>query len=312
MARPPKIGLDYFPLDIDIDQDDKIQIILFEGGIEGFGIIIKLLMNIYKKGYYVEFTDKDKQLFAYRSGVSIEKINKILQVALDNGLFNKKLHQRYSIITSHGIQIRYVNCCERRKEIEIESKYCLLNQREMDEYRKIRLVQDDENISITDIINGRGMLTNSNNDRVNVDDNGVNAYNNQANVDDNEVNVYNNRVNVDDGTIKESINPQSKVKKSKEEERRYKEGKKRYSISGIDKVNISQQQYKELVDQYSQTLIDNKILDLENYIINGKGSKYKDHYKVLLNWLRRDQIRYEGTQKNLQGIQNNSNIKLPF
>ena len=43
MARPIKSGLDYFPLDVDIDQDDKVAIIEAEHGMLGFGIVIKLL-----------------------------------------------------------------------------------------------------------------------------------------------------------------------------------------------------------------------------------------------------------------------------
>ena len=34
MARPLKEGLDYFPLDVDVDQDDKVAIIEGMHGVE--------------------------------------------------------------------------------------------------------------------------------------------------------------------------------------------------------------------------------------------------------------------------------------
>lgn len=43
MARYLKSGLDYFPLNVDIDQDDKMALIEAQYGIVGFGIVIKFL-----------------------------------------------------------------------------------------------------------------------------------------------------------------------------------------------------------------------------------------------------------------------------
>ena len=59
MARPQKTGLDYFPLDVELD--DKFEIIKSEFGVEGFGIIIKLFMKIYgQHGYYMVFAERDR------------------------------------------------------------------------------------------------------------------------------------------------------------------------------------------------------------------------------------------------------------
>ena len=42
MARPQKEGLDYFPFDVDMDQDDKVALIEAKHGITGFGVVVKL------------------------------------------------------------------------------------------------------------------------------------------------------------------------------------------------------------------------------------------------------------------------------
>ncbi len=52
MARPTKDGLDYFPLDVDIFEDEKIEAIAGEFGIKGELAVIKLLCAVYKKGYF--------------------------------------------------------------------------------------------------------------------------------------------------------------------------------------------------------------------------------------------------------------------
>ena len=52
----------------------------------------------------------------------------------------------------------------------------------------------------------------------------------------------------------------------------------------IENVKITQEEYNKLVKKYGADYIANQILNLENYIVNGKGDKYKSHYKVLLTW----------------------------
>lgn len=53
LARPKKQGLDYFPLDVNVD--NKIEILESKYGILGFGFIIKLFQKIYANGYYLEW-----------------------------------------------------------------------------------------------------------------------------------------------------------------------------------------------------------------------------------------------------------------
>lgn len=57
MARPAKEGLDYFPLDVGIFEDEKIEAIAGEFGIKGELAVIKLLCAIYKKGYFILWDD---------------------------------------------------------------------------------------------------------------------------------------------------------------------------------------------------------------------------------------------------------------
>ena len=50
-----KSGIDYFPLDVVLDE--KFELIEAEYGLTGFGVIVRLLQEIYgKAGYYIEWT----------------------------------------------------------------------------------------------------------------------------------------------------------------------------------------------------------------------------------------------------------------
>lgn len=56
----------------------------------------------------------------------------------------------------------------------------------------------------------------------------------------------------------------------------------------IDKVKITQDQYNALVNKHGKELVNNQILGLDSYIVNGKGAKYKDHYRVLNTWCNKN------------------------
>lgn len=65
MPRPQKAGLDYFPLDTDMEQDDKIALIEAKYGIVDFGVVIKLFKKIYHSdGYYCNWNEEIQLLFS--------------------------------------------------------------------------------------------------------------------------------------------------------------------------------------------------------------------------------------------------------
>ena len=101
MPRPQKAGLDYFPLDTDMEQDDKIALIEAKYGIVGFGVVIKLFKkNYHSKGYYCNWSEEIQLLFSRKVGVDLEKIIEIVKDAIKWGLFDKRLFKEYEILTS--------------------------------------------------------------------------------------------------------------------------------------------------------------------------------------------------------------------
>lgn len=121
MARPQKAGLDYFPLDVDMD--DKIKLIDAKFGVAGFGVLIKLWQIIYSNGYYITWTEKELLLYKNRINADINLINDVINECLKWGIFNNDLYEKYSILTSNGIQKRYLEATKRRSEITLATEY---------------------------------------------------------------------------------------------------------------------------------------------------------------------------------------------
>lgn len=124
MPRPIKEGLDYFPLDVNLD--DKIYMVECEMGLTGFALLIKLFIKIYKNGYYINWNGKIAKMFARQNNTEVNVVNKLLDVCINEEIINKDLYDKYNILTSRGIQKRYLEAVKRRKEITLIKKYMLV------------------------------------------------------------------------------------------------------------------------------------------------------------------------------------------
>jgi DnaD/phage-associated family protein len=130
MARPQKEGLDYFSIDVDMftEQDDKTYMLYAKYGLDGIGIILKLLQRIYSdKGYYKAWGEREAFLFSKQITVDVNTVDNLVNDCINEGFFNKNMYDTYKILTSTGIQKRYFKACERRKSVEFEEKYLLVN-----------------------------------------------------------------------------------------------------------------------------------------------------------------------------------------
>lgn len=138
MARPKKKGLDYFPLDADFFSDTKIKILKARYGADGVTIYLYLLCEIYKNGYYITMNDDFQYIMSDDLNMSIEKVKQVLKFLLERSLFDHKLFQSDTILTSAGIQKRYQNAVKERAKktpIEIEG-FWLLKKEETEPFIK--------------------------------------------------------------------------------------------------------------------------------------------------------------------------------
>ena len=124
MARPIKSGLDYFPLDVNLD--DKVELLEAEHGITGFGVIVKLWQRIFADGYYTRWDDDRALLVAKDTGVPVAELQAIVTTAVRRGIFSAELLNDYDVLTSRGIQKRYLTCIDRRREVELDRRLLLV------------------------------------------------------------------------------------------------------------------------------------------------------------------------------------------
>lgn len=127
MARPLKTGLDYFPMDIDFYEDEKIELLWAKYGLIGEAIATRLLAKIYRNGYFIEWNEDKSLLFKKKMGGEID-IDGIINELLERDFFDKGLYQKYGILTSRGIQKRYIRICQeaKRKKYSILVNYDLI------------------------------------------------------------------------------------------------------------------------------------------------------------------------------------------
>ena len=139
MARPNKDGLDYFSIDIDIFDDHKIllaqELVDPTGNNPSYRLIlpyiaIRLLREIYKDGYYIEW-NKDKCLtlsMQIGNGITLSLLDNFTNCLVESGFFNYNIYNSYGVLTSKGVQKRWYYVVKKlnRKNIIINSNYELL------------------------------------------------------------------------------------------------------------------------------------------------------------------------------------------
>ncbi|MGN7820945.1 DUF4373 domain-containing protein [Chitinophaga sp. 22536] len=109
MARPIAEGLMYFPMDVDLFDDPKLLMVEEEHGIQGGYIALRLLCWIYRQGYYTNWNDEMSYIFAKRIGNAVTGalVTAVVHTLVKKGFFDERMYNRFSILTSKGIQKRW-------------------------------------------------------------------------------------------------------------------------------------------------------------------------------------------------------------
>lgn len=108
MARPLKQGLDYFPTDCSFYQDIKIRkLIKYNGGVQAVVVYHILLCMIYGKGYYMAWDADIPFYLDEQTHLGEDYILKVIQSAVELGLFDATMYNDHHVLTSSGIQKRY-------------------------------------------------------------------------------------------------------------------------------------------------------------------------------------------------------------
>lgn len=139
MARPLKDGIDYFSKDTDFYEDDKIKVLRADFGAKGMYLLDYLLCEIYgKSGYYMGWDDRKCSLVSdgARCDFTPGFVKEFVNACLSEGFFNKELATACGILTSAGIQRRYIRGVGGRDAIYLIEEYMLLDKTSEKDYPK--------------------------------------------------------------------------------------------------------------------------------------------------------------------------------
>ena len=145
MGRPQKPGLTYFPLDVHIADD--IELLEVDCGLEGFAILVKLWQKIYSECYYIEWGEDHEKLFSRKIAVDHSVVKNVIENCFKRGLFSKEMFDKYSILTSHGVQKRYLKACTdcKRTNITMIKEYLLIKDEELlSSIKTLKSINSDE------------------------------------------------------------------------------------------------------------------------------------------------------------------------
>lgn len=255
MARPRKKGLDYFPLDTDIFEDDKLFDVQNDYGPLGEVIYIRLLCLVYRNGYYYRFESLDKlaammmRSIGNRWTKDKKTVKDVILYLAKINLFSSELMQR-NVITSRSIQERYLLAVERRQSKIVE--YDLLGN--------------------------------------NFDEDLLNAPQIPVSATETQVNGTETLVNVSNNAAKES-----KEKKSKENESKGEESSSALPLRAygeFEHIRLTESEYQKLADQYGGSNVGKYIRKMDVYL-EEKGKSYNNCYLALQKWLDADNVKKE-------------------
>lgn len=148
-GRPTKAGLDYFELDCHMEE--KVRLIQAEFGLKGFAVLVKLYQKIYGGfGYYCEWTTDSLLLFMSENGLPSDNKNLIADIVsacIRRNIFSEQLFNEFNILTSEGVQKRYLNATSKREKIELKKEYLLIS-----------VPKNNKNVVINSISDGRNSI----------------------------------------------------------------------------------------------------------------------------------------------------------
>ena len=129
MARPIKDGVSYWPFDVDMLGSRKFKLIRAEFGIKGAYIALVILSSVYKdNGYYKRWDDDDCLLMSedVGDGCTPQLVRAVLLGCVRRGLFDESRFKMFGILTSAGIQRRFLHMVKNSRDKIIFIKEYLL------------------------------------------------------------------------------------------------------------------------------------------------------------------------------------------
>lgn len=152
MARPKAKGVEYFPLDVGFLSDLKIRKIMLSCGASSIAVLIYIFAAIYRdEGYFMNVKDDDIALIALDTNLDTDYVKNVINRACEVGLFSFRIYDNFRVLTSEGIQNRYLKITERRKSVKINADINLVNVDIMYTETRVNVAETPVNVAETPV-----------------------------------------------------------------------------------------------------------------------------------------------------------------
>ena len=122
------MDIDYYPIEISIFQDAKVRKLIQYQGAKAATVYVYLLCEIYRNGYYISWNKTTVQLVMQALNLDVAFVKEVVICCAKVGLFNSEYLYKEEILTSKGIQKRYLRISKLcNNSITIEDYSCIEN-----------------------------------------------------------------------------------------------------------------------------------------------------------------------------------------
>ena len=122
------MDIDYYPIEISIFQDAKVRKLIQYQGAKAATVYVYLLCEIYRNGYYISWNKTTVQLVMQALNLDVAFVKEVVICCAKVGLFNSEYLYKEEILTSKGIQKRYLRISKLcNNSIAIEDYSCIEN-----------------------------------------------------------------------------------------------------------------------------------------------------------------------------------------
>lgn len=134
-------GIDFFPFNTNFFEDDKIALIEGEFGVKGAYIAIRLMCKIYNtEGYYCQWGRDECLLFTRRlgDGFSSNLVSEVIKGLIRRSFFDAGVFDSFNVLTSRGIQTRYLEATKRRQAVYMRRELILAD---ISSYSNVKFIE---------------------------------------------------------------------------------------------------------------------------------------------------------------------------
>lgn len=114
-----KNGIEYAPVNTNIFEDDKFALMECDNDIVGSYVAMRLMLKIYdSEGYFCYWGEDERKLFVKRVGsklLDLKTLDACVESCIERGFFSRDAYDKYQILTSRGIQRRFLEAVSRRQ-----------------------------------------------------------------------------------------------------------------------------------------------------------------------------------------------------